>query len=376
MDGAGARAGKKHLSKRTIEEFPQCFSGSSSAKYMKAKRWWEKRKEILKTGDGKQRLGMRVKTGPKKNGGAAVLHMKVLSGRGRKSSVWVVELHKELLSEFERLRAAGMKMNTNILKTISLERIEEAPNNSPFNSTNVIYGMSIRDKITLRWVQRFMLNNCIVCSVLCGKHKLSDAKILLIEKEVAYHLGQLKKGFERGELEEDCIENEDETHFVLNMDNGRTLGLKEEESVKYSDFVSDGDPITMMVRFTGGKNASIQPCMLIFKNQNRSYPIRGIPDNVPGVCYRSSPKGWMDRETRIEWLSEPRALPRLPYGNTRTLFVDNCSSHSGVESRDSILQLSKTKVRTLVKNATDKVQAADSFVIQKLKDAWHRLWDQ
>lgn len=42
---------------------------------------------------------------------------------------------------------------------------------------------------------------------------------MLIEKEEAGHLGQLKLGFENSELNEDTIENADETHFVLNMDN-------------------------------------------------------------------------------------------------------------------------------------------------------------
>ena len=85
--------------------------------------------------------------------------------------------------------------------------------------------------------------------------------------------------------------------FVFNMDNGKTLAFIGDKEVKYADVVSGGEPITMMVRITGGKNSMICPPMLIFKNQNRSYPIRGVADNVPGVCYRSSPRGWMDYST-------------------------------------------------------------------------------
>lgn len=69
------------------------------------------------------------------------------------------------------------------------------------------------------------------------------------------------------------------------MDNGKTLGFKGDNHVKYADVVSGGDPITMMVRLTGGPSARIEAPMLIFKNQNRLYPIRGVSDNVPGVCY-------------------------------------------------------------------------------------------
>lgn len=81
----------------------------------------------------------------------------------------------------------------------------------------------------------------------------------------AFHFAKLKRGFESGELNEDTIENAYETHFVLNMDNGLTLGLKGNENVKYADFVSGGDPINMVVRLTGGKHATIQPPILILK---------------------------------------------------------------------------------------------------------------
>lgn len=101
----------------------------------------------------------------------------------------------------------------------------------------------------------------------------SPRKILLIKKEVAFHLGKLKNGFHSGVINEDLVENADETHFVLKMDNGRTLGFCGENIIKYAGFVSGGDPITMMVRITGGKHASIQPPQLIFQNASRSNPI-------------------------------------------------------------------------------------------------------
>ena len=40
---------------------------------------------------------------------------------------------------------------------------------------------------------------------------------------VAYHLGTLHYGFLSGEYNEDYNENLDETYFVINMDNGKTL---------------------------------------------------------------------------------------------------------------------------------------------------------
>ena len=55
---------------------------------------------------------------------------------------------------------------------------------------------------------------------------MSPENQLYIEKAVAFHLGELKKGFESGELDEDLVENADETHFLFNIDNGRTVGMR------------------------------------------------------------------------------------------------------------------------------------------------------
>lgn len=132
-----------------------------------------------------------------------------------------------------------------------------------------------------------MSANRIVLRSQTGKLMVSKNKQDYIDKTVAYHLGCLKRAFDSGEIYEDECENADETHFVFNMDSGKTLGFIGDNDVKYGDVVSGGDPITMVVRLTGGKNAMIQKPMLIFKNQSRSYTIRGVADNIGGVSYRS-----------------------------------------------------------------------------------------
>lgn len=45
--------------------------------------------------------------------------------------------------------------------------------------------------------------------------------------------------------------------FVINVDNGRTLGFTGGVPVTYSDVVEGYDAITMMVRNSGGHDASI-----------------------------------------------------------------------------------------------------------------------
>lgn len=50
----------------------------------------------------------------------------------------------------------------------------------------------------------------------------------------------LRREFASGNLEEEDVDNCDETHFVENMENWRTLGFKGEENVKCADVMSGG----------------------------------------------------------------------------------------------------------------------------------------
>lgn len=279
-------------------------------------------------------------------------------------------MYADLLQDFERFKPTGLKFSPSVLRTHACLLIKEAPDGSEYHRSVQDKGKASLDLLTYRWIKNFMAANRIVLRAQTGKLLVSPAKELLIEKNVAFHLGEHKRGFQSGLLNENRIENADETHFVFNMDNGKTLGIKGDSDVKYADVVSGGDPITMMVRLTGGSNARIEAPMLIFKNENRSYPIRGVPDDVPGVCYRSGPKGWMDGKVLKEWLMETRAIKALPMREQRFLYVDNCSSHNSNNTINRCLKDIRTTMQKFPASATHLVQPADSFVIQKIKDAW------
>lgn len=132
------------------------------------------------------------------------------------------------------------------------------------------------------------------------------AKIEFIERSIAYHLGILARGFRSGQLDENLQENIDETHFIVNMDNKRTLSFRGDTEVKYANMVSGGIEITMVVKVTGEAHAKIETPFFIFQNATSSYPIRGVLDNVSGVCYRSAKKGFMIGELLIEYYRESR----------------------------------------------------------------------
>ena len=237
-------------------------------------------------------------------------------------------------------------------------------------------GRLILNQITATWVQAFMDRNNIIGRAQTGKLMVSAAKKEFIERCVAYHLGQMKKQFESGELEEDTIENMDETHFIINMDNGKTLGFKGDNTIKYSDVVSGGTGMTMVVRIVGGKNATITAPFMIFKNENSSYPIKGVSINTHGVSYRSSPKGFMTRKIFTAWLKEPRANWADLRHRKKFIYCDNVSSHNvTAETIDALGQLN-AELRKLPANSTHLTQPCDSFVISKIKDAWTARWEK
>lgn len=138
---------------------------------------------------------------------------KALAGRGRKRSKWASELYPVLRSDFEKLRAVGLKFSVGVLKTHAVTLIRHAPEGSSFHQDVMDRGRRIQDLITYRWIQHFLSANRIVLRSQTGKLLVSPAQELLIEKSVAFHLGELKRGFESGLLNENRIENADETHF-------------------------------------------------------------------------------------------------------------------------------------------------------------------
>jgi hypothetical protein len=156
---------------------------------------------------------------------------------------------------------------------------------------------------------------------------------------------------ESGEFDENFVDNGDETHFVMNMDNGKTLAAINEKSIKYADVVSGGVGMTMFVRLLGGARSQLQPAFMVFQSAG-SYPIRGVDNNVPGVAYRVGNRGWKDRRVLAVYFGESRAIWPLPAANQRVLFLDNCGGHNETAGSSSALRKIRTSIRFLCPNST------------------------
>jgi len=60
-------------------------------------------------------------------------------------------------------------------------------------------------------------------------------------------MGELQRGFIQGYLNEDLIENIDETHFIVDIDNKMMVGFRGDDCVKYADIIFGGLKMTMII---------------------------------------------------------------------------------------------------------------------------------
>ena len=101
--------------------------------------------------------------------------------------------------------------------------------------------------------------------------------------------------------------------------------------------------MTMMVRITGGVHARIKTPMVIFTNANSSYPIQELRDNILGVTYRSSLKGWMNMALFAEYFSDPIAYQGDLYGHRKHVWVDTSSTHNSSPRLEQTLTAKNTQ---------------------------------
>ena len=358
---------------RTIQAFPEHFRGQCNTNLIRAGRWWALRDTYFPPAEapGHQALSCSRNNGNKRK---RILN-KAGAGRGPKRSDWVQWIYPRLLLSFETYKKAGVKFSPKLLielaKTIFLEP------DSPYTpaSRDLRDNDLILNKFTSSWVHQFMAIHNVVLLTQKGRLTCSPEKETQIEMHTAYHLGVLHRGFQNGIFDENLMENLDETHFTVNMDNGKALGFRGDTSVKYADVVAGGEAMTMVVRISGGCGSSLEAPMIIFTNANSHYPIHGLEDSIPGVSYRTGPKGWMDQSIFSQYFMEPRAYQRDHHGRTKYVWVDNCTAHNMTPILAAVLAQKQTTLKYLPICATHLCQPADTFLISNIKEAWTKRWE-
>jgi hypothetical protein len=200
---------------------------------MKASRWWRAMSGIM--ADAATTISRATPLGRKRH------LVKVSGGRGRKRAQWVTALYDDLFDEFRTLRRMGCKLSTSVLRHVALDLLRKGREG--------VYGFGLPDPASRKsmeilvncvWTSRFQDFHGLHSRRQAGKLQLSPAKPEEMERTVAKNLGVLKRDFESGVLDENVVENGDETHFLINMDNGRTMTGIGDRDIRYVDVVSGG----------------------------------------------------------------------------------------------------------------------------------------
>jgi len=129
--------------------------------------------------------------------------------------------------------------------------------------------------------------------------------------------------------------------------------MRGDEEVEFCDLVSGDKGMTVMVMLGGGPQSWLEIPFMLFQNQLSAYPIKGVPDSIPGVCYRPGPRGWMERRVFLDWLKDPRAVRKLQNDKKRVIFMVNASGHAVTDDVKDALSSINAEIRFLPRNAID-----------------------
>ena len=162
------------------------------------------------------------------------------------------------------------------------------------------------------------------------------------------------------------MESFDETHIVVDMDNGRILDFQDSNRVTYLDVASGRDCFTVCMRISGGQNVRIEKPLVILQNPNRNYLISGILDNVDGITYRSSPKGWMTAQMFVNYFTDPNIIQPLENNRVLTIWIYSCRIHRESMQLVDALQLSHTELKRFQPNCTSTAQRLDQLLLRNL----------
>lgn len=315
--------GFNYFPSRALKQFPRLLCSSQKANLMKASHHWCNRNRLV-AANGNTDKHLTTSITLSAYDGLTRVNSRARKEIRRKICPWVDARETDMFSAFDCLRRPGLKFKW--------KKMHSLAQNVILNSANAIYSHSlienscnkpITECVTRRWIKGFSDNFRIVTRSLTGKYFLSPLKEDFIHREVAFHLGVLRRAFRSGGLEEDNVENADETRCVISMENRTIFALCGKIEVNYADVFSGGEGMVMFIGISGGRDARVDPLFVVFRKKARSYPVRIVPDDIPGVAYITSPNDWMDKTAMPQWFKEERVIRKLTHQRKKLWYIDN-----------------------------------------------------
>ena len=96
--------GDKHIASKAVTNFPHLFRGTLNSNLIRASRLWKSRETYTNSEGAVVFRGNSSTLSRVTRNGLKRVHCKAREGRGRKRVAWVLELHQDLVEEFDRLR--------------------------------------------------------------------------------------------------------------------------------------------------------------------------------------------------------------------------------------------------------------------------------
>ena len=153
------------------------------------------------------------------------LRTEVAVGHGSKRSNWILWIYSRLLTAFEQFKSTGVKFSSRLFIELAMFILLDPTSPYTAQSCDPKDNVLLTSKLTPSWIQQFMHIHNIVLLLQRGQLTCSLEKELQIERATAYHLDMVYRSFKSGVFDDNLMENVDETHFVVNLDSGRTLGF-------------------------------------------------------------------------------------------------------------------------------------------------------
>ena len=148
---------------------------------------------------------------------------KATSARGRKRSAWKLDVHNYMLEEFGRLKGSGVKVTRPMLQEIGMEFL------NAYEKGNIANGYG--DEIVNRYfMQDFCARHNLVVRMQSGTRFRNLLWEDYYDRRIAAYLGEVRNLFLEG-LDENLVFNLDETHLIMDADEGQAVGVLGEKSV-------------------------------------------------------------------------------------------------------------------------------------------------
>lgn len=360
---------EKHIASKAVRNYPKLFPGNAKANLMRASRIWRQRLQLLPSGIPGKTEGV--------PGVASRVEKQALPGRGRKRAGWSDALQKILFVHYLRLRSAGFPFNPKSLKIVAEDLVRRGGNKEyGMGSVDPRSKKPVLECLNSRWVRAFADRYQVLLDVRGGGSipPSRELQFDIGDRVIAYQVGHLARAFQNGEILEENVETLGVFHFIVNPENGYTLGFTDEQNASYNDMIEGSRGMTMLVRLSGGKDAKIETPFMILEDAERIYPLGGVPDYVDNCSYRTAPQGWIDEAVSIQYFSEKGVMPPLPCGRKRTLFVDPAIWFKYADVLVGPLKESNTELKFFPPNATEIMQPVESILGPLIKKAWTRCW--